>query len=126
MTTNTDLLAEEVALTCKNLWQVEYAFKSLKSILQNRPTYHQTPDNTRGHIFCSYLSLLLLIELRGRLEVKGDAPPWDEIIRDLRSLQAVKIQFQGKSFLIRSEFEGSAHKCFNLAGAQPPPTISRM
>ncbi len=59
LTTNTDLLAEEVALTYKNLWQVEYAFRNLKSILQNRPTYHQTPENTKGHIFCSYLSLLL-------------------------------------------------------------------
>jgi transposase len=126
LTTNTHLSAEEVALTYKNLWQVEYAFKSLKSILQNRPTYHQTPDNTRGHIFCSYLSLLLLIELKSRLEVKGGVPPWDEIIRDLRSLQAIKIQFQGKSFLIRSEFEGLAYKCFITAGVQPPPTISQM
>ena len=58
--------------------------------------------------------------------MKGGVPQGDEIIRDLRSLQAVKIQFQGKSFLIRSEFEGSAYKCFNVAGAQPPPTISQM
>ena len=48
---------EEVALTYKNLWQVEYTFKSLKSILQNRPisrprlrAYHQTPENIKGHM----------------------------------------------------------------------------
>ncbi len=126
LTTNTELPAEGVALTYKNLWQVEYAFRSLKSILQNRPVYHQTPENTKGHIFCSYLSLLLLIELRSRLQAKGDVHQWDEIIRDLRSLQAVRIQFQGKSFLMRTEFEGSAYKCLNAAGVQPPPTISQM
>ncbi len=126
LTTDTDLPSEEVALTYKNLWQVEYAFKSLKSILRNRPTYHQTPNNTKGHIFCSYLSLLMLIELRSRLEAKGEVPQWDEIIRDLRSLQAVKIQLQGKSFLIRSEFAGTAYKSFNAVGVQPPPTISQM
>lgn len=126
LTTNTELSAEDVALSYKNLWQVEYAFRSLKSILQNRPVYHQTPKNTKGHIFCSYLSLLLLIELRNRLQAKGEVPQWDEIMRDLQSLHAVKIQFQGKSFLLRSEFEGSAYKCFNAAGVQPPPTISHM
>lgn len=126
LTTNTELPAEAVALTYKNLWQVEYAFRSLKSILQNRPVYHQTQENTKGHIFCSYLSLLLLIELRSRLQAKGNIPQWDEIIRDLRSLQAVRIQFQGKSFLMRTEFEGSTYKCFNAAGVQPPSTISQM
>ncbi len=59
-------------------------------------------------------------------EAKGEVPQWDEIIRDLRSLQAVKIQLQGKSFLIRSEFKGTAYKCFNAVGVQPPPTIIQM
>ncbi len=68
----------------------------------------------------------MLIELRSRLEAKGEVPQWDEIIRDLRSLQAVKIQLQGKSSLIRSEFEGTAYKRFNATGIQPPPTISQM
>jgi len=126
LTTNTELPAEEVAVTYKNLLQVEWAFRYLKDILETRPVYHHRAENTKGHIFCSYLALLLVIELRRRLKEKGEIAPWDEIIRDLRSLQAIKIKIDGKSFLLRSDFEGVAHKCFMAVGFKPPPQISQM
>jgi len=126
LTTNTELSAEEVAVTYKNLLQVECAFRHLKDILETRPVYRQTADNTKGHVFCSYLALLLVIELRRRLREKGDVPPWHEIIRDLRAFQAVKIQIDGKAFLVRSDFEGVAHRCFMAAGVKPPPQIMKM
>ncbi|MFQ5888090.1 MAG: IS1634 family transposase [Candidatus Hydrothermarchaeales archaeon] len=126
LTTNTELSSEEVAVTYKNLLQVECAFRNLKDILETRPVYHQTAENTKGHVFCSYLALLLVIELRRRLREKGEVPSWHEIIRDLRSLQAIKIEIDGKSFLLRSEFEGVTHQCFMAAGIKPPPTISQM
>jgi len=71
------------------------------------------------------LALLLVIELRRRLKEKGEIASWDEIIRDLRSLQAIKIKIDGKSFLLRSDFE-VAHKCFMAVGLKPPPQISQM
>lgn len=126
LTTNTELSSEEVAVTYKNLLQVECAFRSLKDILATRPVYHQTPENTKGHVFCSYLALLLVIELRRRLREKGEVPSWPEVIRDLRTLQAIKIEIDGKSFLLRSDFEGVAHRCFMAAGVKPPPVISQM
>jgi hypothetical protein len=126
LTTNTELSSEEVAVTYKNLLQVELAFRNLKDVLSTRPVYHQTADNTKGHVFCSYLALMLLIELRRRLKEKGEVPPWPEVIRDLRSLQAIKISIDGKSFLLRSDFEGVAHHCFMAAGVKPPPVISQM
>jgi len=67
-----------------------------------------------------------VIELRRRLKEKGEIASWDEIIRDLRSLQAIKIKIDGKSFLLRSDFEGVAHKCFMAVGLKPPPQISQM
>lgn len=104
LTTNTELAAEEVAVTYKNLLQVECAFRHLKDILETRPVYNQTAENTKGHVFCSYLALLSVIVLRRRLNRKGDFPSWHEIIRDLCAFQAVKIQIGGKEFLIRSDF----------------------
>lgn len=126
LTTNTKLAAEEVAVTYKNLLQVECAFRHLKDILETRPIYHQTAENTKGHVFCSYLALLLVLELRRRLSEKGDVPSWYEIIRDLRAFQAVKIQIDGKAFLVRSDFAGVAHPCFMAAGVKPPPQITKM
>jgi len=46
--TNTDLPAAEVALTYKQLWQVERAFRGLKSNLDLRPLYHWTEKRIRG------------------------------------------------------------------------------
>jgi len=126
LTTNTDLDSGEIATTYKNLLQVEQAFRGLKDILATRPIYHQTAENTKGHVFCSYLALMLVIELRRRLKEKGEVPPWPEIIRDLRALQAIKIELDGKSFLLRSDFEGVAHRCFMAAGVKPPPAITQM
>ncbi len=125
-TTNTELSSEEVAVTYKNLLLVECVFRTLKDILSTRPVYHQTSENTKGHVFWSYLALLLLIELRGRLREKGEVPSWPGVMRDLRSLQAIKISIDGKSFLLRSEFEGVAYECFMAAGVKPPPSISQM
>lgn len=126
LTTNTELSSEEVAVTYKNLLQVECAFRYLKDTLETRPIYHHTAENTKGHVFCSYLALVLVIELRRRLREKGDVPPWDDVIRDLRAFQAVKLSIDGKEFLVRSDFEGVAHRCFMAAGVKPPPQIRKM
>ena len=69
--TNTNLAAEQIALKYKELWQVEQVFRDVKSILETRPIYHQRDENIRGHVFCSFLSLLLRRELDSRLEEGG-------------------------------------------------------
>ena len=108
------------------LLQVECAFRYLKDTLETRPIYHHTAENTKGHVFCSYLALVLVIELRRRVREKGDVPPWDEIIRDLRAFQAVKLSIDGKEFLVRSDFEGVAHLRFMAAGVKSPSQIRKM
>jgi hypothetical protein len=64
--TDTDLPAEEVALRYKDLLLVEDAFRTAKSILETRPIFHKCDDTIRGHVFCSFLALLLLKELQHR------------------------------------------------------------
>jgi transposase len=66
--TNTTLDAAEVALKYKQLWMVEALFRSTKSLLQTRPIFHQRDDTIRGHVFCSFLALLLRQELQARLD----------------------------------------------------------
>lgn len=66
--TNTDLPAETVALKYKQLLDVEQVFREMKSVLETRPVFHQTDEAIRGHVFCSFLALLLMKGLRGRLE----------------------------------------------------------
>jgi len=69
--TNTELSNQEVALKYKQLLTVEQVFRSMKSILATRPIYHKVDETIRGHVFCSFLAMVLKKELFDRLEKKG-------------------------------------------------------
>lgn len=72
--TDLDLPAKEIALRYKQLWRVEQIFRTVKTILENRPIYHKLDVTIRGHVFCSFLALVLLKELQARLEQRGWRP----------------------------------------------------
>jgi len=121
--TNTDLSPEAVALKYKELWQVEQAFRDMKSILETRPVYHQRDENIKGHVFCSFLALVLKKELQRRLEEAGHVFEWADIKRDLKSLQEVGITDRGKSLVLRTKCDGVCGKVFQAVGVAIPPTI---
>ncbi len=114
---------QEIALAYKELWMVEDMFRTMKSVLETRPIYHQRDETIRGHIFCSFLALLLRRALEHHLEEKGESWEWAEIVRGLDNLQEIEAVFQGKHFVLRSEVVGQAHKAFRAAGVALPPTL---
>ncbi len=124
--TNTKLPAAEVALKYKQLWTVEHMFRSTKSLLETRPIWHKRDETIRGHVFCSFLALLLRKELQDRLEARGEKLPWNDIIRDLKRLQYAQVEQDGKRFLLRSEAQGTCAKTFAAAGVALPPTVQQM
>jgi len=71
--TNTNLPATEVALAYKSLWQVERAFRELKSGLEMRPVYLRTEDHVRGHIVVCCLALVLETALARQLKAQGSS-----------------------------------------------------
>lgn len=131
--TNTDLTAAEVALKYKQLWMVEDLFRSLKSILSacasphadrsTRPIYHKCDDTIRGHVFCSFLALVLRKEIMERMSQAGLELEWDEVIRDLDEMEEVEIEQDEKRFRIRVGAHGSNGKVFQVAGVAMPPMI---
>jgi transposase len=121
--TNTDLENEAVAIAYKNLWTVEDLFRTTKSILETRPIYHKCDETIRGHVFCSFLALLLKSELEQRLREREEAWEWAEIIRGLENLQEVEAVFQGRRFYLRSQLVGQAHLAIRASGVAVPPTI---
>jgi transposase len=124
--TNTNLPADEVALKYKELWQVEHVFRDVKSIVDTRPVYHQKDENITGHIFCSFLALVLRKELERRLEKSGHSFEWADIKQDLKSLQEVIIEDKGKSLALRTECVGTCGKVFQSVGVAVPPTIREL
>jgi hypothetical protein len=124
--TDTDLDSAEVALQYKRLGMVEQWFRSCKSLLQTRPIFHKCDETIRGHVFCSFLALVLRQELQSRLEGRGEEFEWADVIADLDRLQVVEVDQDGKRFLLRSEAQGCCGSVFQAAGVAPPPTVRQV
>jgi hypothetical protein len=124
--TNTELATADVALQFKRLWMVEHWFRSCKTLLSTRPIYHKCDATIRGHVFCSFLALVLRQELQSRLEARGEDVEWADVIRDVDELQDVEVEQDGKRFLLRSEAKGSCGKAFQAAGVALPPTVRQV
>ena len=123
LTTNTDLPTAEVALKYKQLWMVEEVFRSMKSILDTRPIFHRRDETIRGHVFCSFLALLLRKQLEDRLAAKQWKLEWGDIIRDLDNLVEMEISINGKGYSFRGQTAGVAGKLFQACGVALPPTL---
>ena len=123
--TNTELDTAAVALQYKQLWMVEQWFRSCKTLLQTRPIYHRCDETIRGHVFCSFLALVLRQELQARLEERGHEFEWADVIQDLDRLQVVEVEQDGKQFLLRSEAQGTCGKVFQAVGVALPPTVQQ-
>jgi transposase len=121
--TNTSLSAAEVALKYKQLWMVEQIFRSAKTLLSTRPVYHKYDRTIRGHVFCSFLALVLRRTLQQRLEAKEISCEWSDIKLDLDNLTEVELEHGGKRFFLRSQARGTCSTVFRAAGVALPPNI---
>jgi hypothetical protein len=124
--TDTDLDAESVALAYKSLWMVEETFRTAKSILETRPIYHKCDETIRGHVFCSFLALVLKRELEMRMEDKDLKREWADVISGLNDLQEVEAEFSGHRFLLRSQITGDASAALRATGVAAPPTLREL
>ena len=124
--TNTSLEATEVASKYKQLWRVEQCFRSSKSLLRTRPIHHRTDAAIRGHVFCSFLALVLREELQRRMGERGIEAEWADLMRDLHRLQETHLKLQGKHFVVRSRTQGAVAKVVRCVGTRLPPTIRQL
>lgn len=121
--TNTSLPAEEVAIQYKRLLMVEGFFRSAKSLLNTRPIHHQWDATIKGHVFCSFLSLVLLDELKRKAAAKGWKLEWNDIRHDLQSLTEVEVWQGEETYLLRTPVKGVAGKVLQAIGVAIPPTV---
>jgi hypothetical protein len=74
-------------------------------------------------VFCSFLALVLKKELYRRIEAAGNIFEWSDIKQDLRSLQEVTLDEDGRRLAIRTQCQGICGKVFQAVGVAVPPTI---
>ena len=124
--TNTKLTPLQVMLRYRDLLRVEQLFRQAKTLLATRPIYHSSDMAIRGHVFCSFLALLLVKELEDRLHRHNIAAEWDDILRDLDRLQEIELEQDGKRFLLRTPTTGVAGKLFQAVGVALPPNLQEL
>ena len=121
--TNMTIPAAQLALKYKQLWMVEDIFRTMKSLLETRPIFHKRDDTIRGHVFCSFLALVLRKELQDRLEAQGADVEWADVIRELAALEEIQVEQSGKRFLLRKQARAACSAAFRAAGVALPPTV---
>lgn len=105
---------------------VEDMHRTGKSVLETRPIYHKCDETIRGHVFCSFLALLLRTELLRRIEDRGERAEWARMISDLEALRLTEVVHQDQHFLLRTDVRGDCAAAFQAAGVAIPPTVQRL
>jgi hypothetical protein len=110
----------------RELWRVEQIFRKTKAVLETRPVYHHSDAAIRGHLFCSFLALVLRAEFETHLEAAGLDLEWQDSMGDLDCLVETTIEQDGRQFILRNEAPGCAASIFQAARLALPPLFRRI
>jgi hypothetical protein len=124
--TNTELNPLAAMLRYKQLWTVEQTFRTAKHLLATRPIFHKLDETIRGHVFCSFLALVLKAELDARIAALGHTGSWPAIITDLDALTETEVEQDARRFLLRSAPRPAASLALRAAGVALPPTVQAL
>jgi len=124
--TNADLPTDEVALAYKSLWQIEQAFRELKSGLEIRPVFLRVEDHVRGHILVCFLALVMEASLQRLLKEQKADGSYSDILSDLAGVRAMEVRANGKGWLVRSDLPARAFHAFKAVGLRAPVHIQAL
>jgi hypothetical protein len=113
----------QAVLRYRDLLQVEDLFRTAKALMRTRPIYHSSDAAIRGHVFCSFLALVLRKELDQRCRRAGFRPEWGDVLRDLDRLQEVAISSDGSQIVLRTPATGIIGPLFKAARIALPANI---
>jgi hypothetical protein len=125
--TNTKMSALQVALRYRNLMAVEDAFKTAKALLATRPIFHKTDAAIRGHVFCSFLAVVLRKELFDRLAAHGSKQlEWQHIVDDLMDLSEVEVEQDTRRARLRTAPRPTIDPICRALGIALPPVFQEL
>ena len=125
--TNSRLSPLQVVLRYRNLLAVEQGFLAAKTLLATRPIFHRTDAAIRGHIFCTFLALVLRQEPMDQLAARRLAlPEWQHIVEDLLDLSEIEVEQDGRRALLRTAPGPAIDPLCRALGASLPPVFQEL
>lgn len=115
--TTTSLSVEEILNKYKNLFEVEHAFRALKSQLQIRPMYHWTNKRIEGHVAMCFMAYTFLNCLRNTTKLSQR-----QIVRSLDKMQLSKVKEKAtdKNLYLRSKITEEQEKIIKTLKLEVP------
>jgi DDE family transposase len=120
--TNARITPLQAVLRYRELLTVEALFRAAKASFDTRPIFHSSDAAIRGHVFCSFLALLLQKELFESCADAGTAE-WVNLLRDLDRLQEATVESGGKTWTVRTEATGTIPVLMKSAGIPLPARV---
>jgi len=120
LTTNTNQSAVSVVEAYKDLWQVELAFRQLKSELEMGPIYHWKDRRIRAHVMICFLAFVLRTVFYKKLKKKDRNVSYTAIMADVKALRTCEVSVKREKIKLRTELEPGAVKAFRAIGMRPP------
>jgi hypothetical protein len=98
-----------------------------KTLLATRPIFHRTDAAIRGHVFCTFLALVLRKELMDRLTTRRiTLPEWQHIVDDLDDLSEIEVEQDGRRALLRTAPGPTIDPLCRAVGVTLPPVFQEL
>jgi transposase len=120
-TSDDSLPAEDIALGYKQLYEVERAFRTLKSSLSLRPVYHTKDDRIRSHVLLCWLALLLV-----RMAELETGLTWDRIRKEMDRLHIGEFFNKDGRILQYTELTQNQRNILKKLNIRPPKTFEKI
>jgi transposase len=123
ITTNTKLSCIQVVERYKDLWQVEQAFRHLKSELEVGPIYHWKDRRISAHVMICFLALILRATFYKLLKEQQKEVSYTKVLWDLKSFRAAELKIQNEVITMRTEIKPNAALAFKALGMKVPNRV---
>jgi transposase len=117
-TSDDTLSIEDVVFGYKQLYDVEHAFRSLKTTLKLRPNYHSKDERIRCHIFLCFLSLLLI-----RIVENQTGKTWSNVRDEMSRLYFGEFDQNGSSIRLLTELTKEQRSILHSMNIKEPSTV---
>jgi len=112
------LSISDIVLGYKQLYDVEHAFRTLKTTLELRPNYHSRDDRIKCHIFISFIALVFV-----RMIEHNTDKPWARIRDEMSRLYYGEFIIESKKVCQLTEISKEQKAILDSLDIPAPSTI---